>query len=110
MRQAPIRVRLTAWYLTVILVTLAVSCFAMYYGLQKAIEDTVDMQLEERSNNVKHFLELSESNQFASAPQTLPAAAGLAPDDTLYQISNASGSMVFQSPAMRELEVPLGAC
>ena len=102
MRSAPIRVRLTAWYLAVILVTLAVSCFAMYFGLQKAIEDTVDTQLEQRSSNIQHFLELSEAKQSASS-----ATAELAPDDTLYQISDASGSIIFQSPAMRELEVPL---
>ncbi len=107
MRPQPIRIRLTAWYLAVILVTLAVSCLAMYFGLQKAIEDTVDTQLEERSSNVKHFLELSKSEAPASAPQTLPATAGLAPDDELYQVSDASGAMLFQSQAMRELEVPL---
>ncbi len=107
MKPPPIRVRLTAWYLVVILITLAVSSLAMYFGIQKAIEDTVDTQLEVRSDTIKRFLESNHPQQVDAAPQLLPAAAGLAPGDELYQVNDASGTMLFQSPAMRELEVPL---
>ena len=107
MKPPPIRVRLTAWYLLVILITLAVSSLAMYFGIQKAIEDTVDTQLEARSENIKRFLQSNTSQPAAAVTQLLPAAAGLAPGDELYQVTDASGVMLFQSPAMRELEVPL---
>ena len=107
MRPLPIRVRLTAWYVVVIFTTLAVSCLAMYFGIQRAIEDTVDTQLEVRSDTVKRFLNSNNREQIASTPQLLPATAGLAPDDELYQVTDASGAMLFQSPAMQKLGVPL---
>ncbi len=107
MRSQTLRVRLTAWYLVVIFITLAVSSLAMYFGIQKAIEDTVDTQLQARSDNVRRFLEPLPSQQAAAEPQLLPATAGFEPGDELYQVTDASGAMLFQSPAMRELEVPL---
>ena len=110
MRSLPIRVRLTAWYLLVIFASLAVSSLAMYFGIQQAIEETVDAQLETRSDTIQRFLEANHppaAAAAAAAPQLLPTAAGLAPGDELYQVADASGSILFQSPAMRELEVPL---
>lgn len=87
--------------------TLAASSVAMYFGIQKAIEDTVDAQLGVRSDTIKRFLKPNNPRQAAATSQLLPAAAGLAPGDDLYQVTDGSGAMLFQSPAMRELEVPL---
>jgi heavy metal sensor kinase len=106
-RSPPIRVRLTAWYLVVILTTLSVSSLAMYFGIQRAIEITVDAQLEARSQNIRRFLESYKPQRAVAAPQLLPPAVGLGPGDDLYQITDGSGAMLFQSAAMRELEVPL---
>jgi heavy metal sensor kinase len=83
------------------------SSLAMYFGIQKAIENTVDAQLEARSDRIKHFLEPYNPKQVVATPQLLPAEAALAPGDELYQITDAGGAMLFQSPAMRQLEVPL---
>ena len=107
MRPLPIRVRLTAWYLLVILLTLALSSLAMYFGIQAAIETTVDAQLEARRDNIQRFLTTDNPQQASSTSQRLPAAAGLALSDELYQITDASRVMLYQSPAMRELNVPL---
>ncbi len=107
MRPLPIRLRLTAWYLLVIFASLSVSCLAMYFGIQQAIEDTVDTQLEVRRDTIKRFLESNASSHAAANANLLPASVGLAPGDELYQVTNSSGLMLFQSPAMRELEVPL---
>ncbi len=107
MRPAPIRVRLTVWYVTVILITLGISSLAMYYGIQKATEETVDAQLGGRRDTIQRFLESYNPQQAVATPQLLPAAAGLGTGDELYQVTDASGAMLFQSPAMRELEIPL---
>ncbi|AXC11604.1 sensor histidine kinase [Acidisarcina polymorpha] len=107
MKPPPIRVRLTAWYLVVISTALTVSFFAVYFGIQRAIEDTVDTQLEARSDTLIRFLEHYNPPRVAAGSQPLPAEAALGPGDQLYQISDVSGAMLFQSPAMRELQVPL---
>jgi heavy metal sensor kinase len=106
-RPPPIRVRLTAWYLAVIFASLALYSIGMYFGLRKAIEDTVDHQLRVRSDNIAQFLETNALQQTAAAPQLLPKASGLGLGDELYQVTNASDVMLYQSPAMHELEVPL---
>jgi heavy metal sensor kinase len=107
MRPPPIRVRLTAWYLVVIFASLALYSIATYFGLRKAIEDTVDHQLQVRSDNIAQFLKTNAIQQAANAPQLLPKASGLGAGDELYQVTDASGNMIYQSSAMRDLDVPL---
>ena len=107
MSPRPIRLQLTAWYVVILLVTLAVASLTMYFGIQKAIEDTVDAQLQVRRENIERFLQTSNPEQTGRLPQALPAAAGLAPGDDLYQITDGFGAMLFQSAAMHDLQVPL---
>jgi heavy metal sensor kinase len=107
MRPPPIRVRLTAWYLAVIFVSLVLYSIGMYFGLRKAIEDTVDHQLQARSDNFGQFLKTNAIQKAANAPQLLPNTSGLGPSDELYQVTDASGAMIFQSSAMHDLDVPL---
>ena len=107
MKPPPIRVRLTAWYLVVILVSLALYSFATYFGLRKAIEDTVDHQLQARADNIQQFLKTNAIQQQGDPPQLLPESSGLGPGDELYQVSEASGTIIYQSPAMHELDVPI---
>ena len=106
MRTPPIRVRLTAWYVAIISLTLAISSLAMYLGIQKAIEETVDTRLEARRDTIQHFLMSYSPQQTIPEPQLLPATAGMVGDE-LYQVTDANGAMLFQSAAMRELEIPL---
>ena len=107
MRPPPIRVRLTGWYLAVIFASLALYSVGMYFGLQHAIEKTVDNQLQIRSENIAQFLKQEGFQQANSTPQLLAHTSGLGPGDDLYQITNASSAVLYQSPAMRDLDVPL---
>ena len=107
MKPPPIRVRLTAWYLVVIFASLALYSLATYFGLRKAIEDTVDHQLQVRTDNIQQFLKTNALQQQGDAPQLLPESSGLGPGDELYQVSEVSGTMIYQSPAMHELDVPI---
>lgn len=107
MKPPPVRVRLTAWYLVVIFASLALYSLATYFGLRKAIEDTVDHQLEVRTNNIQQFLKTIAQQQQGDAPQLLPVSSGLGPGDELYQVSEASGAVIYQSPAMHELDIPI---
>lgn len=103
----PIRVRLTGWYLAVIFASLALYSLGLYFGLQHAIEDTVDNQLQVRSENIAQFLKTKSLKPANPAPQLLPQTSGPGPTDDLYQITDASSAVLYQSPAMRDLDVPL---
>ncbi len=107
MRPLPIRIRLTAWYLAVIFASLALSAAGMYYGLRRAIEDTVDNQLQARCGNIAEVLKANGIQQGTTMPQPLPQASGVAPGDDLYQVTDASNNMLYQSHAMQSLDVPL---
>jgi heavy metal sensor kinase len=107
MRPLPIRVRLTAWYLAVIFASLMLCSLGMYFGLRKAIEDTVDHQLLARSRNIVQFLKSNTLQQAVTAPQLLPKASGVGPGDELYQVTDHADAMIYQSPTMRDLDVPL---
>lgn len=107
MRPPPIRVQLTGWYLAVIFASLALYSIGMYFGLQRAIEATVDSQLQVRSDNLAQFLKKNADRQAAQAPQLLPQTSGLGLRDDLYQITDGSSTMLYQSPAMHDLNVPL---
>ncbi len=107
MRPPPIRVRLTAWYLVVIFASLALYSLATYFGLRKAIEDTVDHQLQVRTDNIQQFLTTKTVRHQGNAPQLLPESSGLGPGDELYQVSEVSDTMIYQSAAMHELDVPI---
>jgi len=106
-RPLPIRIRLTAWYLAVIFASLALSAAGMYYGLRRAIEDTVDNQLQARSENITEVLKTNGVQQGTTTPQLLPRASGVAPGDDLYQVTDASNNVLYQSHAMQSLDVPL---
>ena len=107
MRPPPIRVRLTAWYLAVIFASLALYSAGMYFGLEKAIEDTVDSQLQVRSDNIEHFLKSISIQPATASPQLLPKSSGGGPGDDLYQVTDPSGAILYQSPAMHDLDIPL---
>ncbi len=116
MKPPPLRVRLTGWYLVVIFASLAVYSVAMYFGLRSAIEDTVDHELQVRSDNIEAFLQAGEHSTIGNAstpgpipaaPRLLPAPSAGEPRDDLYQIADSGGSILYQSPAMHDLRIPL---
>ena len=79
----------------------------MYYGLRRAIEDTVDVELQARSDNLAEFLKTKGNQQGATTPHALPQPIGATPGDDLYQVTDAAGTMLYQSPAMQSLNLPL---
>ena len=75
-------------------------------GVRKAIEDTVDSQLSQRTENIEQFLKQHYSGRSLTVPQALAESSGLQPADELYQVMEASGAWVYQTASMRRLEIP----
>ena len=105
MKPPSVRVRLTAWYLAVIFASLTLYSLAIYFGLRKAIEDTVDHQLQVRTDNIRQLFETNAMQQ-QDAFRFIPESGGFGPGDELYQVSESSGAIIYQSAAMHELGVP----
>ncbi len=107
MKALPIRIRLTGTYLAVIFSTFLIFSFGMYFGVRNAIEDVVDRQLSERVENIRPLLSQLPSVQQRGklpSPSKTPGPQTL---DELCQISDTMGHLLYQTPAMKGIEVPI---
>jgi heavy metal sensor kinase len=105
----PIRLRLTAWYFAVMLLTLSLFGAGMFVTMHLAIGQAVDRDLHLRLAGVEEFLG-------RHIPQTAPdrlqheirERTGMRPGGELLQIATPDGRWLFQSDAMRQLGLSLG--
>src|ERR1700704_5830920 len=109
MKSLPIRLRLSAWYLLILCLSLAVLAWVIFFCAQKKISRFIDSDLRARLKTTQTFMEqqipgglgkdLQDEFQEYSASQ---------PGGELLQISNASGEWIFQSPSIQKVNIPPG--
>lgn len=105
----PIRLRLTAWYVAVMLLTLSLFGGGMFVAMHLAIDQTVDRDLRLRLAGVEEFLRLHASHMpLGRLQHEIREHAGMRPGGELLQIANSDGRWLFQSDAMRQLGISLG--
>jgi heavy metal sensor kinase len=101
--------RLSAWYLAVLCLSLAVLASAIFWGAQKNVSRLIDGDLRARLKAAQVFMEqqipedtrkdLQDEFEEFSASQ---------PGGELLQISDASGRWIFQSPSIQKLNIRPG--
>jgi heavy metal sensor kinase len=106
MKSLPIRLRLSAWYLLILCLSLAVLAWVIFFGAQKKISRFIDSDLRARLKTTQTFMEqqipgglgkdLQDEFQEYSASQ---------PGGELLQISDASGAWIFQSPSIQKFNI-----
>jgi heavy metal sensor kinase len=105
----PIRLRLTAWYFVVMLLTLSLFGVGMFVAMHLAIDQEVDRDLHQRLAGVEEFVgrhkSLTPSDRLRHEIQE---HAGMRPGGELLQIATSDGKWIFQSDAMRQLGLSLG--
>lgn len=106
MRPLPIRARLTAWYLAVILVTFVLSFLGMYFGMRSTVEHMVDRQLTQRVDDMRLFLWRHRLHSRAEMPEQFFKSSGVQPGEELYQVMDSSAVWLYQAPSMRQLDIP----
>ena len=105
----PIRLRLTAWYLAVLSITLTVCSFGMYFAIDTAIHHAIDQELTERLAGIHTFLWRHLPWQSGERLlQEFQEHSGLTPGGDLYQVQDANRSWVYQPAAMRRLDLSSG--
>ena len=105
----PIRLRLTAWYFVVMLLTLSLFGVGMFVAMHLAIDQEVDRDLHQRLAGVEEFVG-------RHTPQTpsdrlhheIQEHTGMRPGGELLQIATSDGTWIFQSDSMRQLGLSLG--
>lgn len=105
----PIRLRLTAWYFVVMLLTLSLFGVGMFVAMHLAIDQAVDRDLHQRLAGVEEFVGRHTPHTPSDRLRhEIQEHAGMRPGGELLQIAISDGRWIFQSDAMRQLGLSLG--
>jgi signal transduction histidine kinase len=108
MKPLPVRIRLTAWYLGVTAFVCSIAFIAVYFGMLEATEHMVNSELRARTREIGQFL--ADHSGLHHGTETwddeFDKSSGVEPSHELYQLKDASGSWLFQAPAMKLLNIP----
>ncbi len=107
MNPLPIRVKLTAWYFVVLVLTFAIFGVVAFLAMQKSIERTVDENLSDRISDVLKLMARVEREAPERLTDELREHAELHAEGDLLQIADAGGHWVYRSRFMRRYDVPL---
>jgi len=104
----PIRVRLTAWYLAVLCVCLAVLGSVIFLGARASVGNIVDSDLQARLVATRSFAEQHiPSDSPAELQDEFQEFSASQPGGVLLQIRNQAGAWVFQSLSMQKYGIEL---
>jgi heavy metal sensor kinase len=105
----PIRLRLTAWYSAVMLLTLSLFGVGMFVAMRLAISQAIDRDLRLRLAGVEDFVSRHGQTPADRLEREIREHTGMRPGGELLQIAAPNGEWLFQSDAMRQLGIRPGA-
>jgi heavy metal sensor kinase len=103
----PLRTRLTLWYGAILLITLLIFGAVVEAAVTAAINGGVDNELQVRLQGLESFM-LNQIPRYPRARLThqFEEHSELRPGGETMQIADKSGNWLFQSDAMRSLQLP----
>lgn len=106
MRPLSIRVRLTAWYLAVLITTIAIFGAAAFLAMRKGIDVSVDEGLEDRARAIGRLVQEALPEGQEALANELREHSELRPEGNFAQISDQRGMWIYRSPLMARFDVP----
>ncbi len=108
MKFRSIRVRLTAWYLAMLAVGLAVFGVGSWFAMRASAFHTIDEELEDRIRGVEKFMQI----QIASLSpieirDEFREHSVLGPGGDLFQVCNDKGEWLYRSAVLENSQVPI---
>lgn len=108
MKFQSIRVRLTAWYLAMLAVGLAVFGAGSWFAMRASAFHTIDEELEDRIRGVEKFMQI----QIASLSpieirDEFREHSVLGPGGDLFQVCNEKGEWLYRSAVLENGQVPI---
>jgi hypothetical protein len=103
-----IRVRLTAWYLAMLAVGLALFGVGSWFAMRASAFHTIDEELEDRIRGVEKFMQV----QIASlSPREIRDEfrehSVLGPGGDLFQVCNEKGEWLYRSAVLENSQIPI---
>ena len=106
MKPLPIRLKLTAWYSAVLLVTFILFGFVAFFGMRRGIEISVDEGLRDQLRGISELMR----NVFPEGRQRLQDElrehSDLRAGEDFSQVSDESGHWLFRSRLMGRFDIP----
>lgn len=107
MKPLAIRFKLTAWYLAVLVATIAIFGAAAFLTMRKGIDVSVDEGLEDQASAIERLAAEALPRGRETLAEELREHSELRPGGNFSQISNADGHWIYRSPLMARLDVPI---
>jgi heavy metal sensor kinase len=109
MMNLSIRMRLSAWYLLVLCLSLAVLGAVIFLGARKNVSRIIDSDLRARLQATQIFMEQQiPSGSGKDLQDEFQEYSASQPGGELLQISDAAGQWIFQSPSIQKFNIPPG--
>ena len=108
MKFASIRVRLTAWYMTMLAIGLAVFGVGSWFAMRASAFHTIDEELEDRISGVEKFMRIQiASLSPVEIRDEFREHSVLGPGGDLFQVCNEKGEWLYRSAILENSQVPI---
>jgi heavy metal sensor kinase len=108
MKFGSIRVRLTAWYLTVLALGLAVFGVGSWYAMRASAFHTIDDELEDRIRGVEKFMRIQiASLSPVEIRDEFREHSVLGPGGDLFQVCNGKGEWLYRSAVLENSQITI---
>jgi heavy metal sensor kinase len=107
MKPLSIRLKLTAWYVAIVLASLSLFGIAAFVAMRKGIEKSVDENLEGQADGVKEIMERIFQEGPARLQDELREHQELREQADFLQVCDENGRWIYRSRLMTHYDVPL---
>ena len=107
MKPLSIRLKLTAWYVAVLLASLGIFGIAAYFAMKEGIERTVDQNLEEQAGGIEELMRSVLRDEPARLADELREHAELRAEGDFSQVRDPDGRWIYRSRLMTNYKVPV---
>lgn len=109
MKRASIRLRLTAWYIAILLASLSIFGAAAFVAMRKGIEKSVDENLEGQADGIEEVMGHVLQEEPARLQDELREHQELREQADFLQVCDQDGRWIYRSRLMTHYEVPVPA-
>ena len=105
---ASIRVRLTAWYLAMLAVGLALFGVGSWFAIRASAFHTIDEELQDRIQGVEKFMQLQNAELDSDdIRDEFQEQAVLGPGGDLFQVCDEQGEWLYRSAVLEKSRTPI---
>jgi two-component system, OmpR family, heavy metal sensor histidine kinase CusS len=107
MKRVSIRLRLTAWYVAILLAGLALFGIAAFVAMRRGIEKSVDENLEGQADGVEEVMSRVLQREPARLPEELREHQELREQADFLQVCDQNGRWIYRSRLMAHYDPPV---